>query len=141
MSAMKLSIDVWAPYTTLNYDVLFFVFVLFCFVLFALLHSISLYSHSNIENKINLINDELNEMSNWFKPNKLLVNTSKTNYMILGTPYIVSKLDELDTNVILNNTNLESVNISRYANWRLSFMEKSYWLCFKNNFSKYWCHA
>ena len=45
-----------------------------------------LYSHSNIENQINLINEELNEVSNWFKANKLSVNASKTNYMILGTP-------------------------------------------------------
>ena len=40
---------------------------------------------------------------------KLSVNASKTNYMILGTPHLVSKLDELGTNVNLDNTNLERV--------------------------------
>ena len=37
-----------------------------------------LYSHPNIS-QINPINDELNEVSNWFKANKLSVNA----YMIL----------------------------------------------------------
>ena len=86
------------------------------FILFANDTTI-LYSHSNIENQINLIN-ELNEVSNWFKANKLSINASKTNYMILGTPHIVSRLDEPDINVILDNTYLERVKheISRYAN-------------------------
>ena len=44
-----------------------------------------LYSHPNIENQINRINEELKEVSNWFKANKLSVNASKTNYMILRT--------------------------------------------------------
>ena len=45
-----------------------------------------LYSHPNTDNQINCIkNEELKEVSNWFRANKLLVNASKTNYMILGT--------------------------------------------------------
>ena len=44
-----------------------------------------LYSHPNIENQIiNRMNEEMKEVSNWFKANKLSVNASKTNYMILG---------------------------------------------------------
>ena len=71
------------------------------FILFADNNTI-LYSHSNIENQINIMNKELNEVSKWVKANKLSVNASKTNYMILETPrIIVSRLDELDTNVIL----------------------------------------
>ena len=50
-----------------------------------------MYSHPNISSKINLINKELGEISNWFKANKLSVNASKTNYMILGTPHITNK--------------------------------------------------
>ena len=73
-----------------------------------------LYSHSNIENQINLINEELNEASNWSKANKLSVNASKTNYMILGTPHMVSRLDELGTNVILDDTNLERVKHAKF---------------------------
>ena len=37
-----------------------------------------LYLHSNIENQINLVNEALSEVSNWFKANKLSVNASKT---------------------------------------------------------------
>ena len=37
-----------------------------------------------------VINHELLEVSNWFKPNKLSVNDGKTNYMIVGTPKMTS---------------------------------------------------
>ena len=66
-----------------------------------------LYSHPNIENQINRINEQLKEVSDWFKANKLSVNASKTNYMILGTPRMVSNMDELNVNVILDRTALE----------------------------------
>ena len=49
-----------------------------------------LYSHKDINNKINTINEEPREVSNWLKANKLSVNASKTNYMILGTPHMTS---------------------------------------------------
>ena len=55
-----------------------------------------LYSHPNIENQINKINEELKEVSNWFKANKLSVNASKINYMILGTPRMVSNMDKIN---------------------------------------------
>ena len=76
-----------------------------------------LYSHPNIENQINRINEELKEVSNWFKANKLSVNASKTNYMILGTPRMVSNKDELNVNVILDSTALEKQSIL------------SFWVC------------
>ncbi len=50
-----------------------------------------LYSHPNISSKINCINKELCEISNWFKANKLSVNANKTNNMILGTLYCNQK--------------------------------------------------
>ena len=55
-----------------------------------------LESHHNIENQINRINEELKEVSNWFEANKLSVNASKTNYVILGTLRMVSDIDELN---------------------------------------------
>ena len=73
-----------------------------------------LYSHPNIDNQINCKNEELKEVSNWFKANKLSVNASKTNYMILGTPYMVSNIDELDENVILDSTALERVRHTKF---------------------------
>ena len=74
-----------------------------------------IYSHPNIKNQINRINEGLKEVSNWFKANKLSVNASKTNYMILGTPRMVSNMDELTANVILDSTVLEKVNIQVFG--------------------------
>ena len=50
-----------------------------------------LYSHPDIATKINLINKELSEICNWFKANKLSVNASKANYMMLGTSHTTNK--------------------------------------------------
>ena len=49
-----------------------------------------LYSNKDIASQIDVINDELDKVSNWFKANKLSVNASKTNYMILGTPHMTT---------------------------------------------------
>ena len=62
------------------------------FILFAVDTTI-LYSHENIESQISVVNAELKEVSNWFKTNKLSVNGSKTNYMILGTSHMTSVKD------------------------------------------------
>ena len=60
-------------------------------ILFSLvMTTLFFYSFEDINSKINIMNGELNEVSNWFKVNKLSVNASKTNYMILGTPHMVS---------------------------------------------------
>ena len=52
-----------------------------------------------------MINSELQEVTNWFKANKLSVNASKTNYMLLGTNHKLSRLDE-SASIILDNTTL-----------------------------------
>ena len=46
-----------------------------------------LYSHPDIASQNDIINNELQEICNWFQANKLSVNASKTNYMVLGTQY------------------------------------------------------
>ena len=60
-----------------------------------------LFSHPDISSKINSINMELDEISNWFKTNKLPVNASKKTkqnkkkIMILGTSHMTNKyIDE-----------------------------------------------
>ena len=73
-----------------------------------------LYSHPNIANQINRINEELKEVSNWFKANKLSVNANKNNNMILGTLRMVSNMDELNVNVILDGTALEKVKDTKF---------------------------
>ena len=65
-----------------------------------------LYSHENIESKIHVVNVELKEVSNWFKTNRLSVNASKTNYMLLGTSHMISSKIQQDLNVILDNTEI-----------------------------------
>ena len=59
-----------------------------------------IYSHKNIESQISVVNAELKEVSNWFKTNKLSVNVSKTNYMILGTSHMTSVKAQQHLNVI-----------------------------------------
>ena len=50
-----------------------------------------LYSYPDIATKIHLINQELSEIYNWFKANKLSINASKTKYMVLGTSHTTNK--------------------------------------------------
>ena len=78
------------------------------FILFAD-DSTILYSHKDLSSKINVVNEELEEVSRWFKANKLSVNASKTNFMILGTPRMTSTKEHQDFNITLNDTLLERV--------------------------------
>ena len=115
--------------------------VLFEIILFAK-DTTFLYSHPDISSKINSINMELNEISNWFKANKLSVNASKTNYIILGTSHITNKYIDVNEyghdddininctisiafqnkekvakqkiNVILDDVSLERVNFTKF---------------------------
>ena len=52
------------------------------------------YSHSSVMSKFDMIKSELQEVTYWFKANKLSVNASKTNYMLLSTNHKLSRLDE-----------------------------------------------
>ena len=101
-----------------------------------------LHSHPDISSRINLINKELREISNWIKANKLSVNASKTNYMVLGTSRMTNTYidknedcddddDDIDNttnitfhinerstkqklNVIFDNVSLERVNSTKF---------------------------
>jgi hypothetical protein len=80
-----------------------------------------LYSNKDIRSKFGLINNELKEVSNWFRANKLSVNATKTNYMVLGTPHMTSKnknaiIDDVNVsaNIILDETALERVDSTKF---------------------------
>ena len=73
-----------------------------------------LYSNKDIKNNINTVNEELNEVSNWFKANKLSVNATKTNYMILGTSHMTSAKMQNDLSITLNDTALEKVKTTKF---------------------------
>ena len=60
------------------------------------------------------MNAELKEVSNWFKTNKLSVNASKTNYMILGTSHMTSVKAQQDFNIILDDTILDRVKNTEF---------------------------
>ena len=68
-----------------------------------------LFSSSDIVSKIPMINRELLEVSNWFKANKLSVNATKTNYMIMGTQHMTSMEDHSVSNldIILDKTKVK----------------------------------
>ena len=92
------------------------------FVLFADDTTIT-YSHNNIVSKIDLINNELREVNNWFRANKLSVNSSKTNYMVLGTKQNTSRvLKNVEKHIILDNSILETkflgVTIDENLTWK-----------------------
>ena len=74
-----------------------------------------LYSHEDLETQIPTINTELSEVSNWFKTNKLSVNASKTNFMILGTSQMTDEYDGIDPlQIILDDTKLDRVKNTKF---------------------------
>ena len=73
-----------------------------------------LYSHKDINSKIELVNKELDDVTKWFTTTKLSVNTSKTNFMIMGTPHVTSTKTCEDLNVSLYNTALEKVKFTKF---------------------------
>ena len=81
------------------------------FVLFADDTTIT-YSHTDILSKFDLINNELKEVCNWFKANKLSVNASKTNYMF-STNYKTNVIHD-NIHITLDQTNLERVQMTKF---------------------------
>ena len=73
-----------------------------------------LYSHPDISSKMDCINKELLEISNWFKANKLSVNASKTNYMVMGTQHTTNGY--IDINGSKNNCRNFIDDVSDVAN-------------------------
>ena len=68
-----------------------------------------LFSHPDIASQNDIINIELQEICNWFQANKLSVNATKTNYMVLGTPQSTRKFIDINQNIDnLNDSELTS---------------------------------
>ena len=104
-----------------------------------------LYSHKDIDSQISVVNTELEEVSNWFKANKLSINASKTHYMILGTSHMTSVKVNEDLNVTLDNSILQRVKYTKFLGvlidenltWKCHIEKLSY---FQNFVEKYWYH-
>ena len=78
-----------------------------------------LFSSDDICSETNKINKELSEISNWFRTNKLSVNASKTNYMIMGTPKMAmmnntAGNESENFDIILDNVKLARVNNTKF---------------------------
>ena len=102
-----------------------------------------LYSHKDISSKVNMVNEELQEVNNWFKANKLSINASKTNFMILGTPHMTSTKAREELNVMLDNTALERVKFTKFLGVLIDecLTWKNHINCISKNYiKKYWCH-
>ena len=82
------------------------------FVLFADDTTI-LYSHEDLVSNINVVNNELKEVTNWFKANRLSVNAKKTNYMLLGARQRNSRDDD-KIMIKLDDTSLERVLTTKF---------------------------
>ena len=68
-----------------------------------------LFSHPDIASQNEIINKELQQICNWFQANKLSVNASKTNYMVLGTHHNTRKFIDINQDInVLNES--ESTN-------------------------------
>ena len=68
-----------------------------------------LFSHADIASQNDIINIELQEICNWFQANKLSVNATKTNYMVLRTPQSTRKFIDINQNIDnLNDSELTS---------------------------------
>ena len=50
--------------------------------------------NSNLDSLYDTVNCELKEVCNWFKCNKLSLNTAKTNLMFIGTSYQTNQIDD-----------------------------------------------
>ena len=71
------------------------------------------YSHPNIDTAIHNTNSHLIHLSDWFKANKLSLNTSKTKYMIFAPAAKTNFVGPLH-DIILHNSTLTRVSNCRF---------------------------
>ena len=67
------------------------------------------YSDKCLKDVYKVMNDELNNMNNWFKVNKLSLNIDKTKYMIF-----MKKIGLLEHNIIIDQINVERVTVAKF---------------------------
>ena len=72
------------------------------------------YSHKNLSVLCNVMNNELKEVCNWFKANKLSLNAKKTNLMFLGTSKQTSSIDDVNVNIYLDGCKLTRVHDAKF---------------------------
>ena len=72
-----------------------------------------LYSATSVADIESCLNEDLRHVNEWLHNHRLVLNTSKTKYMIVGTPQKLTNVKEpVDINV--NHTQLERVYGYKY---------------------------
>ncbi len=72
------------------------------------------YSNKNISALCDTMNTELQEVSNWFKANKLSLNAKKTNLMFLGTRKQTSNIKDDKHSIYLDGCKLDRVHDAKF---------------------------
>ena len=72
------------------------------------------HSDKNISRLCAIMNDELKEVSNWFKANKLSLNAKKTNLMYLGTRKHTSRVNDDINCIYLDECKLNRVHDAKF---------------------------
>lgn len=71
-----------------------------------------LFSHKDPDQLEKLINNELMNISNWFKLNKLSLNINKTNFMTFKNKH--SNKPDLNFNIIIDDNNIAKVDVTKF---------------------------
>ncbi len=71
------------------------------------------HSDDDITELTKIMNDELDEIVNGFKYNKLSLNASKTNFMVIGTSYQTKHVIH-DTTILLDGCKLTRVESAKF---------------------------
>ena len=71
------------------------------------------YSNKNNKTLCNTVNNELKEVVNWFKCNKLSLNASKTNLIFIGTPHLTKNIAS-DMHIYLDGCQLKRVSNAKF---------------------------
>ena len=69
-------------------------------------------SHSNLSDLITIVNQELSNLSVWFKANKLSLNIDKTNYMIFKYRHSNRMYDDL--NICIDGRKISKVSHTKF---------------------------
>ena len=72
------------------------------------------YSHKNVSELCNTLNNELKEVCNWFKANKLSLNANKTNLMFLGTRMQTININDDNHAIYLDGCKLNRVRDAKF---------------------------
>ena len=64
--------------------------------------------HKNLEKLFEILNEELDKLTNWFVSNRLSLIVKKTNFIIFCSPLKIYKRD--DVNIILNGNQVEEIS-------------------------------